>query len=464
MALYGSKSTSAKNYNEVNVEQEITRIKNVVLTRDPNQPEFTQAFYEVIESLTPVLKAEPKYLAVLEALVEPERVIQFRVNWFDEAGNLQTNRGFRVQYNSAIGPYKGGLRLHPTVCLSVLKFLGFEQVFKNSLTGLAMGGGKGGSDFDPKGKSDLEVRNFCQSFMTELAKHVGPDTDVPAGDIGVGGREIGFLFGQYRRMRNEFTGVLTGKGNSWGGSLCRPEATGYGAVYFAQHMMKDRGSTLQNKRCLVSGSGNAAQYTCEKLLQLGAVVLSVSDSNGSMHYPNGMTRAQLDQIMELKNVKRGRLSDLKNSNESAIYLADRKPWSEIKADLAFPSATQNEIDGKDAQDLASNGCIAVVEVANMPSTPEAIKVYKEKKIAYAPGKAANAGGVAVSGMEMAQNSARKAWSFEEVDRELQSVMHHIYHSAKSAAEKYGCAGDLQAGANIAGFIKVADAMLDQGLY
>eukprot|EP01055_Gregarina_sp_Pseudo9_P000572 Gregarina_sp_Pseudo_9__571@NODE_1368_length_1659_cov_448_806790_g1277_i0_p1_GENE_NODE_1368_length_1659_cov_448_806790_g1277_i0NODE_1368_length_1659_cov_448_806790_g1277_i0_p1_ORF_typecomplete_len491_score147_53ELFV_dehydrog/PF00208_21/4_4e56ELFV_dehydrog_N/PF02812_18/1_2e40ELFV_dehydrog_N/PF02812_18/1_5e04NAD_binding_7/PF13241_6/0_00048Pyr_redox_3/PF13738_6/0_0442Hacid_dh_C/PF02826_19/0_049AdoHcyase_NAD/PF00670_21/0_22Shikimate_DH/PF01488_20/0_26_NODE_1368_length_1659_cov_448_806790_g1277_i07414 len=462
--LYGTHSTSAIDYSKVNVEGEVARLKKLALSRDGAQPEFLQAFEEVIDSVIPVLQAQPKYLAVLEALMEPERVIQFRVPWFDEKGNLQINRGFRVQYSSALGPYKGGLRLHPTVSLSVLKFLGFEQVFKNSLTGLPMGGGKGGSDFDPKGRSDLEIRSFCQSFMSELCKHIGPDTDVPAGDIGVGGREIGFLFGEYRKIRNEFTGVLTGKGVSWGGSLCRPEATGYGAVYFAKHMLEDRKETLEGKRCLVSGSGNAAQYTAEKLLQFKARVLTLSDSNGYIYAKDGLTQEHLAQVMQLKNVKRGRLAELGENMAGVVYVAGKKPWSDVPADIAFPAATQNEIFACDARTMADNGVSMVVEVANMPSDQMAIKVYKDRHMAYAPGKASNAGGVAVSGMEMAQNSSRTAWSFEKTDEELQKVMAHIYKSCKDAATKYGCPGDLQAGANMAGFVKVADAMLDQGLF
>eukprot|EP01054_Gregarina_sp_Poly1_P002482 Gregarina_sp_Poly_1__2481@NODE_1672_length_3558_cov_1154_769121_g1098_i0_p1_GENE_NODE_1672_length_3558_cov_1154_769121_g1098_i0NODE_1672_length_3558_cov_1154_769121_g1098_i0_p1_ORF_typecomplete_len467_score89_33ELFV_dehydrog/PF00208_21/1_2e60ELFV_dehydrog_N/PF02812_18/8_2e42ELFV_dehydrog_N/PF02812_18/7_2e03NAD_binding_7/PF13241_6/0_00021Pyr_redox_3/PF13738_6/0_048Shikimate_DH/PF01488_20/0_41Shikimate_DH/PF01488_20/1_8e03AdoHcyase_NAD/PF00670_21/0_31AdoHcyase_NAD/PF00670_21/7_7e02_NODE_1672_lengt len=462
--LYRSHSTGAVDYSKIDVDAEIERIKKIALKRDGNQTEFLQAFEEIVDTIIPVLKAEPKYLAALEAIMEPERVIQFRVPWFDEKGNLQVNRGFRVQYNSAIGPYKGGLRFHPTVSLSVLKFLGFEQIFKNSLTGLPMGGGKGGSDFDPKGKSDVEVRSFCQAFMTELAKHIGPDTDVPAGDIGVGGREIGFLFGQYRKIANEFTGVLTGKGSSWGGSLGRPEATGYGAVYFARHMLADQNETYNGKACLVSGSGNAAQYTAEKLIQLGAKVLTMSDSNGYIYAKDGLTAQQLEQIMLLKNVQRGRLAELGENMANVVYIADKKPWTEIKADMAFPAATQNEIDEADAKALVQNGVKIVVEVANMPSTAEAIKVYKANNVAYAPGKAANAGGVAVSGMEMAQNSARTQWTFEETDSKLQEVMKHIYTVSKEAAEKYGCPGDLQAGANMAGFVKVADSLLAQGVY
>lgn len=462
ISLYSSHSVAAIDYSKTSFESNLAKIKEIGKKRDGNQIEFLQAFEEVIDSLTPVLKANPQYFAVLEALMEPERVIQFRVPWFDEKGHLQINRGFRVQYNSAIGPYKGGLRFHPTVSLSVLKFLGFEQIFKNALTGLPMGGGKGGSDFDPKGKSDIEVRAFCQSFMTELAKHIGPDTDVPAGDIGVGAREIGFLYGQYRKLRDEFTGVLTGKGINWGGSLCRPEATGYGAVYFAIHILEDKGDTIKNKQCLVSGSGNAAQYTAQKLIQCNAKVLTMSDSNGYIYAKDGLSLPQLEQIMELKNVRHGRLAELKM--EGVTYYADRKPWGSVNADIAFPAATQNEINGVEAQQMIQKGVRMVVEVANMPSDNEAIECYKQNKILYAPGKAANAGGVAVSGMEMAQNSARLPWTFEKTDQELQKVMKHIYTTCKETSAKYGHAGDLQIGANIAGFVKIAEAMLAQGLF
>eukprot|EP01056_Protomagalhaensia_sp_Gyna25_P001355 Protomagalhaensia_sp_Gyna_25__1354@NODE_1680_length_1629_cov_11774_757233_g1371_i1_p1_GENE_NODE_1680_length_1629_cov_11774_757233_g1371_i1NODE_1680_length_1629_cov_11774_757233_g1371_i1_p1_ORF_typecomplete_len465_score99_38ELFV_dehydrog/PF00208_21/1_4e58ELFV_dehydrog_N/PF02812_18/2_6e41ELFV_dehydrog_N/PF02812_18/2_6e03NAD_binding_7/PF13241_6/1_1e052Hacid_dh_C/PF02826_19/0_02Pyr_redox_3/PF13738_6/0_026Pyr_redox_2/PF07992_14/0_052AdoHcyase_NAD/PF00670_21/0_073FMOlike/PF00743_19/0_35SecASP3/PF15432 len=460
--LYGTHCSAATDYSKIDVDAEIQRIKDVAHRRDGHQKEFLQAFDEVIETVIPLLRAEPKYLAVLESLMEPERVMQFRVEYIDEKGNLQVNRAFRVQYNSAIGPYKGGLRFHPTVSLSVLKFLGFEQVFKNSLTGLPMGGGKGGSDFDPKGKSDVEVRAFCQAFMTELAKHIGPDTDVPAGDIGVGAREIGFLYGQYKRMANEHVGVLTGKGLNYGGSLVRPEATGYGAVYFAKHMLADKNDTLEGKKCIVSGSGNAAQYTAEKLIQFGAKVMTMSDSNGYILAKEGLTQEQLQKVMHLKNVERGRLSAL--NLDGIQYVADKQPFAEVPVDIVFPAATQNEIDGPTAEAMKKNGVYMVVEVANMPSTAEAIKVYKTQSIAYAPGKASNAGGVAVSGMEMAQNSARLRWSFEQTDKELQKVMEGIYKSCKEYAAKYGEAGDLQLGANIAGFVKVADAMLAQGLY
>lgn len=459
-----STSSSATGHYTSDAEAAISWLRSQVHSRDPEQTVFLQAFDEVLETLLPVLRENPIYCKVLAALAEPERVVKFRVNWFDDKGEIHTNRGYRVQYNSALGPYKGGLRFHPTVSESVLKFLGFEQIFKNSLTGLPMGGGKGGSDFDPKGKSDLDVRNFCTAFMTELSKHIGADTDVPAGDIGVGGREIGFLFGTYRKCRNEFVGVLTGKGASWGGSLCRPEATGYGAVYFCEKMLEDRNESLKGKRCVVSGSGNAAQYTCEKLLQLGAVVLTVSDSNGTLYFPNGMSKSQLETIMAHKNVKRGRLSQLKENFAGCEYLSDSKPWGVADCDIAFPAATQNEIEGSDAEKLHAKKCYCVVEVANMPSTNEAIAFYKKNSIMFAPGKAANAGGVAVSGMEMAQNSARLSWTFEKVDEELKKVMTNIYNDSKEAAEKYSCPGDLQAGANIAGFLKVADAMIDQGMF
>eukprot|EP01053_Blabericola_migrator_P005440 Blabericola_migrator_1__5439@NODE_2780_length_2363_cov_831_801829_g1742_i0_p1_GENE_NODE_2780_length_2363_cov_831_801829_g1742_i0NODE_2780_length_2363_cov_831_801829_g1742_i0_p1_ORF_typecomplete_len466_score104_55ELFV_dehydrog/PF00208_21/6_3e55ELFV_dehydrog_N/PF02812_18/3_1e40ELFV_dehydrog_N/PF02812_18/2e03Malic_M/PF03949_15/0_00055NAD_binding_7/PF13241_6/0_001Shikimate_DH/PF01488_20/0_0132Hacid_dh_C/PF02826_19/0_014Pyr_redox_2/PF07992_14/0_027IpaC_SipC/PF09599_10/0_024Pyr_redox_3/PF13738_6/0_07A len=462
--LYGTHSANAIDYSKVDVDAEINRIKAVSERRDGNQSEFLQALDEVIETLRPLLRAEPRYLPVLESIIEPDRIIQFRVPYIDEAGNLQVNRGFRVQYNSAIGPYKGGLRLHPTVNLSVLKFLGFEQIFKNSLTGLPMGGAKGGSDFDPKGKSDVEVRAFCQSFMTELSRHIGADTDVPAGDIGVGGREIGYLYGMYRKLRNENVGVLTGKGLEYGGSLVRPEATGYGAVYFSQHMLKAQGKSLENQRCIVTGAGNAAQYTAEKLIQLGAKVLTLSDSNGYIYAADGLTSEHLQRVMHLKNVERGRLAALSENLNGVVYVADKKPVSEVSADICYPSATQNEINEQEAETLVRNGVTMVVEVANMPSTAGAIKVYKNNKVAYAPGKASNAGGVAVSGMEMAQNSKREAATFEQIDKQLQSVMEHIYKSAAAAAEKYGCPGDLQVGANIAGFVKVADAMLAQGIY
>ncbi|HPX56647.1 MAG TPA: NADP-specific glutamate dehydrogenase [Syntrophales bacterium] len=441
----------------------ITGVLETVKKRNSGEPEFLQAVTEVLESLAPVVAANKKYEqhCILERIVEPERQIIFRVPWQDDKGNIHVNRGFRVEFNSAIGPYKGGLRFHPSVNLGILKFLGFEQIFKNSLTTLPMGGAKGGSDFDPKGKSDNEVMRFCQSFMTELQRHIGADTDVPAGDIGVGAREIGYLFGQYRRLRNEFTGVLTGKGLNWGGSLIRPEATGYGAVYFAEEMLKTRGDSLKGKTVVVSGSGNVAQYTVEKVNQLGGKVVSLSDSNGTIYDPKGIDEKKLAFIMELKNVKRSRIKDYADKF-GCRYKAGEKPWS-IQCDCAFPSATQNEITGEDARVLLANGCYVISEGANMPSTPEAINQYLEKKILYGPGKAANAGGVATSGLEMSQNSMRLSWSREEVDQKLKGIMIAIHRQCVIAAEKYGFPGNYVMGANIAGFTKVADAMIDQGL-
>ena len=434
-----------------------------VQRRNTGEVEFLQAVKEVLDSLEPVLDKHPEYVEarILDRIVEPERQIMFRVPWQDDKGNVHINRGFRFEFNSALGPYKGGLRFHPTVNASILKFLGFEQVFKNSLTTLPMGGGKGGSDFDPKGKSDNEVMRFCQSFMTELCRHIGPDTDVPAGDIGVGGREIGFLFGQYKRLRNEFTGVLTGKALNWGGSLIRPEATGYGCVYFAEEMLKTRGDDLNGKVCTVSGSGNVAQYTVEKLNQLGAKVVSLSDSGGTIHDPDGIDDEKLAFVMNLKNVRRGRIKEYADKY-GAKYLEGKRPWG-IKCDCAFPSATQNEISGDDAKKLLKNGCTLVAEGANMPSTPEAIDQFVEKKILYGPGKAANAGGVATSGLEMSQNSIRLSWTREEVDERLHNIMIAIHKQAYEAAEEYGQPSNLVMGANIAGFVKVADSMLDQGL-
>jgi len=434
-----------------------------VVRRNAGETEFLQAVKEVLDSLGPVLDKHPEYVEakILDRIVEPERQIIFRVPWQDDKGNVQVNRGFRVEFNSALGPYKGGLRFHPTVNASILKFLGFEQVFKNSLTTLPMGGGKGGSDFDPKGKSDNEVMRFCQSFMTELCRHIGPDTDVPAGDIGVGGREIGFLFGQYKRIRNEFTGVLTGKALNWGGSLIRPEATGYGCVYFAEEMLKSRGEDLKGKICTVSGSGNVAQYMVEKLNQLGAKVVSLSDSSGSIYDPDGIDDEKLAFVLDLKNVRRGRINEYADKF-GVEYLEGKRPWG-IKCDCAFPSATQNEINGDDAATLLKNGCTLVVEGANMPSTPEAIEQFIEKKIMYGPGKAANAGGVATSGLEMSQNSMRMSWTREEVDQRLHDIMIAIHKQCYEAAEEYGQPGNLVMGANIAGFVKVADSMLDQGL-
>jgi glutamate dehydrogenase (NADP+) len=434
-----------------------------VQRRNTGEVEFLQAVKEVLDSLEPVLDKHPEYVEarILDRIVEPERQIMFRVPWQDDKGNVHINRGFRFEFNSALGPYKGGLRFHPTVNASILKFLGFEQVFKNSLTTLPMGGGKGGSDFDPKGKSNNEVMRFCQSFMTELCRHIGPDTDVPAGDIGVGGREIGFLFGQYKRLRNEFTGVLTGKALNWGGSLIRPEATGYGCVYFAEEMLKTRGDDLNGKVCTVSGSGNVAQYTIEKLNQLGAKVVSLSDSGGTIHDPDGIDDEKLAFVMNLKNVRRGRIKEYADKY-GAKYLEGKRPWG-IKCDCAFPSATQNEISGDDAKKLLKNGCTLVAEGANMPSTPEAIDQFVEKKILYGPGKAANAGGVATSGLEMSQNSIRLSWTREEVDERLHNIMIAIHKQAYEAAEEYGQPSNLVMGANIAGFVKIADSMLDQGL-
>jgi glutamate dehydrogenase (NADP+) len=441
-----------------------------VKAKNPAEPEFHQAVREVFDSLRLVLAKHPEYQSnrILDRIVEPERVLMFRVPWLDDQGGVQVNRGFRIEMNSAIGPYKGGLRFHPSVNLGILKFLAFEQVFKNSLTTLPMGGGKGGSDFDPKGKSDNEVMRFCQSFMTELQRHIGPNTDVPAGDIGVGGREIGYLFGQYKRLRNEFTGVLTGKGLNWGGSLIRPEATGYGCVYFAEEMLKSRKDSLEGKLCLVSGSGNVSQYTIEKLLDFGAKPLTVSDSNGVIYDPEGIDREKLAYVLELKNVKRGRIRDYADRYKKAIFMPtdvklEHSPLWNIKADCAFPSATQNEITAKDAANLIKNGVKVVAEGANMPSTLEATKLFLDAKVLYGPAKAANAGGVATSGLEMSQNSARISWTREEVDDKLHKIMIAIHRNCYETAEKYGTPGNLVNGANIAGFLKVADAMLDQGL-
>ena len=435
----------------------------IVQRRNAGEPEFLQAVQEVLESLEPVVQRNKKYqqASILERIVEPERQIMFRVPWVDDKGLVQVNRGLRFEFNSALGPYKGGLRFHPSVNQSILKFLGFEQVFKNSLTTLPMGGGKGGSDFDPKGKSDNEVMRFCQSFMTELSRHIGADTDVPAGDIGVGGREIGFMFGQYKRIRNEFVGVLTGKALNWGGSLIRPEATGYGAVYFAQEMLKTRRESFEGKVCTVSGSGNVAQYTIEKLNQLGAKVISVSDSGGTIYDKNGINEEKLAWLMELKNIKRGRIKEYADKFVCKYY-EGTTPWN-LPCDCAFPSATQNEITGDDATTLLKNGCYVISEGANMPSTPEAVTKFIEAKILYGPGKAANAGGVATSGLEMSQNSQRLSWSREEVDQKLNSIMAAIHTQCVDAAEEYGQPGNYVMGANIAGFVKVADSMLDQGV-
>ncbi|MBT3168874.1 MAG: NADP-specific glutamate dehydrogenase [Candidatus Cloacimonetes bacterium] len=433
-----------------------------VEAKNPAQPEFIQAVDEVVETLWDFVEATPKYkeAKILERVVEPERVLMFRVPWALDNGEVQVNRGYRVEFNSAIGPYKGGLRFHPTVTLGILKFLGFEQVFKNSLTTLPMGGGKGGADFDPKGKSDAEVMRFCQAFMSELFRHIGANTDVPAGDIGVGGREIGFMFGQYKKLRNEFVGVLTGKGRNWGGSLIRPEATGYGQVYFAKEMLKTKGDSFEGKTVVVSGAGNVAQYATEKATQLGGKVVTLSDSGGYIYDPAGIDAEKLAYVMELKNVKRGRIKEYADKY-GVEYFEGKKPW-EVKCDVALPSATQNEINGEAAQMLIDNGCFCVSEGANMPSTPEAIEIYLKAKILYGPGKAANAGGVATSGLEMSQNSLRLSWTREEVDEKLHNIMVAIHDQCV----QYGKEGDFinyVKGANIAGFIKIADAMLDQGL-
>jgi glutamate dehydrogenase (NADP+) len=433
-----------------------------VLVKDAHEPVFIQAVKEVAEAIIPFMEDNPKYKSsnLLERIVEPERTIIFRVPWLDDNGNTQVNRGFRVEFNSAIGPFKGGLRFHPSVNLGILKFLGFEQVFKNSLTTLPMGGGKGGSDFDPKGKSDNEVMRFCQSFMTELSRHIGPNTDVPAGDIGVGGREIGYLFGQYKRLRNEFTGVLTGKGINWGGSLIRPEATGYGTVYFAQNMMETKSLDFNNKVVAISGSGNVAQYACEKATHLGAKVVTLSDSSGYIYDKDGIDAEKLAFVMELKNVKRGRIKEYAERFNCEFFEGQR-PWA-VKCDIALPCATQNELDGDEAKMLIDNGCICVSEGANMPSTPDAIEAFQTAKILFAPGKASNAGGVATSGLEMSQNSIRMNWTREEVDEKLKQIMKDIHTSCVT----YGTDGDFVdyvKGANIAGFVKVADAMLDQGV-
>ena len=443
----------------------VDEVLEVVKKKNADQPEFLQAVTEVLDSLRPVIDANEELYrknAILERITEPDRQIMFRVPWVDDNGQVQVNRGFRVQFNNSIGPYKGGLRLHPSVNLGIIKFLGFEQVFKNSLTTLPIGGGKGGSDFDPKGKSDREIMAFCQSFMTELCKYIGADTDVPAGDIGVGGREIGYLFGQYKRIRGLYEGVLTGKGLSFGGSLIRPEATGYGNIYFLLEMLKTKGTDLKGKTCLISGSGNVAQYTAEKVLEMGGKVLTMSDSDGYVYDPAGIDREKLDYIMELKNLYRGRIREYAEQYPGVKYVEGAKPWGE-KADIALPSATQNELNGDHARQLVANGCIAVSEGANMPSTPEAIKVFQDAKILYAPGKAANAGGVSVSGLEMTQNSIKLSWSSEEVDEKLKSIMKNIHE----ACVQYGTEADgyvnYVKGANVAGFMKVAKAMMAQGI-
>lgn len=446
------------------MQEIIDEFMDLVRQRDGNEPEFLQAVQEVADTVIPYIKSQDIYRGqhILMRMVEPERVITFRVSWVDDKGIIHVNRGYRVQMNSAIGPYKGGLRFHKSVNMSILKFLAFEQVFKNALTTLPMGGGKGGSDFDPKGKSDKEIMRFCHAFMSELSRHIGPNTDIPAGDIGVGAREIGFLFGAYKKLKNEFTGVLTGKGLSWGGSLIRPEATGYGNVYFAQDMLNEQNESFDGKKVVVSGSGNVAQFAAEKALQLGAKVLTLSDSSGSIHDPDGINEEKLAFVMELKNVKRGRISEYVNKYPSAIFMKGERPWS-VKCDIALPCATQNELDGDDAKILIKNGCICVSEGANMPSTPDAIHEFHKAKILFAPGKASNAGGVATSGLEMTQNSLRFKWSREEVDQKLKEIMIDIH----TACVKYGKDDtgyvDYVKGANIAGFVKVADAMLAQGV-
>ncbi len=445
------------------MSSEVNSFMDELIKKNPAQPEFHQAVHEVVESVYPIVEATPAYkqMKILERLVEPERVIMFRVPWVDDRGDIHVNRGFRIEMNSAIGPYKGGLRFHPSVNLGILKFLAFEQVFKNALTTLPMGGGKGGSDFDPKGKSDAEVMRFCQSFMSELWRHIGANTDVPAGDIGVGGREIGFLFGQYKKLANEFTGVLTGKGLNWGGSLIRPEATGYGAVYFAKEMLATRGDSLQGKTVAVSGSGNVAQYTVEKVNEFGGKVITLSDSNGTIVDQDGIDAEKLAWVMDLKNVRRGRIHEYVEKFPSATYHENKRPWF-VKCDVAFPSATQNEIDAADAKTLVDNGCFCVSEGANMPTVPDGVNVFQNAKILYGPGKAANAGGVATSGLEMSQNALHLAWTREEVDTRLHNIMKSIHTSCV----QYGRDGDYidyVKGANIAGFVKVADSMLDQGV-
>ncbi|QEN08034.1 NADP-specific glutamate dehydrogenase [Oceanispirochaeta crateris] len=433
-----------------------------VIARNQGETEFHQAVKEVVESLMPFIEENPEYKfsKVLERMTEPERVIMFRVSWIDDKGEIQINRGYRIEMNSAIGPYKGGLRFHPTVNLGILKFLAFEQSFKNSLTTLPMGGGKGGSDFDPKGKSDNEVMRFCQSFMTELQRHIGPNTDVPAGDIGVGGREIGYMFGQYKRIRNEFSGILTGKGLEWGGSLIRPEATGYGAVYFANEMMQTRNDSIKGKTVAISGSGNVAQYSVEKIIEMGGKVVTLSDSNGTIYDPDGIDEEKLQYVMELKNIRRGRISEYAEKY-SVSYLEGQRPWS-IECDIALPCATQNEIDVDDARTLVKNGCYVISEGANMPSTPEAVEVFLESKILYGPGKAANAGGVAVSGLEMTQNALHLTWSREEVDAKLQVIMKNIHETCVKYGKDETGFVNYVVGANIGGFIKIANSMIAQG--
>ena len=445
-------------------QEQIDQFMDYARHRNPNEPEFLQAVTEVAEAVIPFMMENPKYnnQMLLERMIEPERVIIFRVPWVDDKGKTRVNRGYRVEFNSAIGPYKGGLRFHETVNLSILKFLGFEQTFKNSLTTLPMGGGKGGSDFDTRGKSDVEVMRFAQSFMSELFRHIGPNTDVPAGDIGVGGREIGYLFGQYKKLKNEFTGVLTGKGISFGGSLIRPEATGYGVVYFAEQMLKTKDDSFEGKTILISGSGNVAQYATEKVTELGGKVLTLSDSSGYIYDPDGIDKEKLAFVMQLKNVKRGRIYEYVDKYPNAQYFKGERPWG-VKADIAIPCATQNEIDANDAEKMIKNGVIVVIEGSNMPSTPEAIKKFKAAKILYAPGKASNAGGVAVSGLEMSQNSLRFNWSREEVDNKLKRIMNDIHETCLKFGRTNDDWIDYEKGANIAGFVKVADAMLAQGI-
>ncbi len=443
---------------------EIEAFMDRVRAKNGHEPEFLQAVQEVAEAVIPFIEANPKYKTakILDRIVEPERTIIFRIPWLDDQGIVQVNRGYRVEFNSAIGPYKGGLRFHPSVNLSILKFLGFEQIFKNSLTTLPMGGGKGGSDFDPKGKSDNEVMKFCQSFMSELARHIGPDTDVPAGDIGVGGREIGYMFGQYKRLRNEFTGVLTGKGRNWGGSLIRPEATGYGTVYFAKEMLATKGESFNGKIVAVSGSGNVAQYACEKATELGAKVVTLSDSEGYIYDAEGIDAGKLAWVMDLKNVRRGRISEYTKQYPNAQFVAGKRPW-EVKAHIALPCATQNELNREEAQALIANGVMCVAEGANMPSTPEAIAAFQAAKVLFSPGKASNAGGVATSGLEMSQNSLRLSWSAEEVDQRLHGIMVSIHEACVKYGKDADGTVDYVKGANVAGFVKVADAMIDQGL-
>jgi glutamate dehydrogenase (NADP+) len=445
-------------------QSEIDSFMDRVKAKNSHEPEFLQAVQEVAETVIPFIEENPKYKAakILDRIVEPERTIIFRVPWLDDNGSVQVNRGYRIEFNSAIGPYKGGLRFHPSVNLSILKFLGFEQIFKNSLTTLPMGGGKGGSDFDPKGKSDNEVMKFCQSFMTELSRHIGADTDVPAGDIGVGGREIGYMFGQYKRIRNEFTGVLTGKARNWGGSLIRPEATGYGTVYFAKEMLSTKGNSFQDKIVAVSGSGNVAQFACQKATQLGAKVVTLSDSEGYIYDSDGIDAQKLAYVMELKNVKRGRISEYAKQYPNAKFVSGKRPW-EVKVDIALPCATQNELNEDEAKLLISNGVICVAEGANMPSTPEAIAAFQSAKVLFSPGKASNAGGVATSGLEMSQNSLRLSWSADEVDQRLHGIMVSIHEACVKYGKDANGNVDYVKGANVAGFVKVADSMIDQGL-